>query len=113
MVQESPGDNRSGSAEGRGRPLGAGAIAALTGGGLLAIFMIQNTEDVKIDFLFWDFTWPLWLYTFVICSGRGVCYGSDWAYFAVIGAARRAAKTEGADENTACARGAEGGRELA
>ena len=66
MVQESPGANRSGSAEGRGRPLGAGAIAALTGGGLLAIFMIQNTEDVKIDFLFWDFTWPLWLYTFVI-----------------------------------------------
>jgi hypothetical protein len=66
MVQESPGDNRSGSAEGQGRPLGAGAIAALTGGGLLAIFMIQNTEDVKIDFLFWDFTWPLWLYTFVI-----------------------------------------------
>lgn len=66
MVQQSPDDNRSGSTGGRARPLGAGTIAALTGGGLLAIFMIQNTEDVRIDFLFWDFTWPLWLYTFVI-----------------------------------------------
>ena len=66
MVQESPGDGRSGAAEGQGRSLGAGTIALLTGVGLLAAFMIQNTEDVKIDFLFWDFTWPLWLYTFVI-----------------------------------------------
>jgi uncharacterized integral membrane protein len=33
---------------------------------LLLIFLIQNTEDVKFDFLFWSFTWPLWLYTFVI-----------------------------------------------
>ena len=66
MVQQSPADNRSGAAEGPGRSLGAGTIASLTGVGLLAIFMIQNTEDVRIDFLFWDFTWPLWLYTFVI-----------------------------------------------
>jgi uncharacterized integral membrane protein len=65
MVQQSPGDTRSGGAQGR-NPLGAGAIAALTGAGLLLVFMIQNTEDVKLDFLFWDFTWPLWLYTFVI-----------------------------------------------
>jgi uncharacterized integral membrane protein len=28
--------------------------------------MIQNTEDIRIDFLFSSFTWPLWLYTFVI-----------------------------------------------
>jgi hypothetical protein len=31
MVQQSPGDSRSGGAQGRTHPLGAGAIAALTG----------------------------------------------------------------------------------
>lgn len=50
----------------RGRRLGAGAITGLTGVGLLLAFMIQNTQDVRIDFLFWSFHWPLWLYTFVI-----------------------------------------------
>ncbi len=43
------------------RRLGGGAIASLTGVGLLIIFMIQNTEDVRLDFLVWHFTWPLWL----------------------------------------------------
>ena len=43
--------------------LGAGAIASLTGVGLLLIFMLQNTESVRLDFLFWGFTWPLWLLT--------------------------------------------------
>jgi uncharacterized integral membrane protein len=31
--------------------------------GLLLIFMLQNTESVRLDFLFWGFTWPLWLLT--------------------------------------------------
>jgi uncharacterized integral membrane protein len=43
------------------RRLGGGAIASLTGVGLLIIFMIQNTDDVRLDFLVWHFTWPLWL----------------------------------------------------
>jgi uncharacterized integral membrane protein len=25
--------------------------------------MIQNTQRVRLDFLFWTFTWPLWLLT--------------------------------------------------
>ena len=66
MVQQSPGNGRSGAAEGPGPGLGGGAIAALSGVGLLLIFMIQNTEDVTLNFLFWSFTWPLWLFTFVI-----------------------------------------------
>ncbi|MHA6794245.1 lipopolysaccharide assembly protein LapA domain-containing protein [Pseudonocardia bannensis] len=33
--------------------------------GLLLIFMIQNTERVTLRFLFWNFTWPLWLLTLV------------------------------------------------
>lgn len=43
------------------KAVGGGAIATLGGLGLLAVFMIQNTEDVTVSFLFWDFTWPVWL----------------------------------------------------
>ena len=50
---------------GKGGGLGGGAIASLTGIGVLAIFIVQNTEDVRFDFLFLSFTWPLWLYTIV------------------------------------------------
>ena len=32
---------------------------------LLAIFMAQNTDDVSVEFLGWEFTWPLWLRTLV------------------------------------------------
>jgi uncharacterized integral membrane protein len=48
-----------------GRRLGGGAIASLTGVGVLLIFILQNTQDVRFDFLFLHFTWPLWLYTIV------------------------------------------------
>jgi uncharacterized integral membrane protein len=27
--------------------------------------MLQNTQDVTLRFLFWGFTWPLWLFTLV------------------------------------------------
>ena len=49
-----------------GRKLGGGAIASLSGLGVLLIFVVQNTEDVVFNFLFLDFTWPLWLYTIVV-----------------------------------------------
>ena len=45
--------------------MSGGLIASLTGVGVLLIFIVQNTEDVRFDFLFWHFTWPLWLYTIV------------------------------------------------
>jgi uncharacterized integral membrane protein len=61
MVQESSSGSTTPPAE--GRRLGAGAIASLSGVGLLLIFMIQNTQRVRVDFLFWTFTWPLWLLT--------------------------------------------------
>ena len=63
MVQQIPADNTNGAAEKQGLRLGIGAIASLTGAGLLLVFMIQNTEDVTLDFLFWSFIWPLWLFT--------------------------------------------------
>jgi uncharacterized integral membrane protein len=55
----------AGTEKSEGRKLGAGAIASLSGVGLLAIFMAQNTDDVTVDFLFWEFTWPVWLLTLV------------------------------------------------
>jgi uncharacterized integral membrane protein len=60
-------EGRSGTASdsGDGRRLGGGAIATLVGVGLLIVFMVQNTQDVALDFLFWTFTWPLWLLTIV------------------------------------------------
>ena len=56
--------HQSGSNQG-GRKLGAGAIASIGGLAVLVIFIVQNTEDVRFDFLWWNFTWPLWLYTIV------------------------------------------------
>jgi uncharacterized integral membrane protein len=61
MTQETPGVSTSG----QGRRISGGAIASLTGVGLLLAFMLQNTEEVRLDFLFWHFTWPLWLLTIV------------------------------------------------
>jgi uncharacterized integral membrane protein len=40
-----------------------GAIASLTGVGVLLIFIIQNTDRVRFQLLFWAITWPLWWYT--------------------------------------------------
>ena len=45
----------------------SGRTIALGGGlAVLLIFMVQNTEDVRFQFLFVHFTWPLWLYTIVV-----------------------------------------------
>jgi uncharacterized integral membrane protein len=57
MSQQAPQDDS--------RKLSGGAIASLSGVAVLLIFIVQNTEDVRFDFLFLDFTWPLWLYTIV------------------------------------------------
>lgn len=50
-------------AQPEGRRLTGGAIASLVGVAALLIFVFQNTEDVRFEFLFLTFTWPLWLYT--------------------------------------------------
>jgi uncharacterized integral membrane protein len=64
MVQ--PGsDSTTQTAQRQRFRIGGGAIVSLGGVGLLIVFMVQNTEDVTLDFLFWSFTWPLWLFTVV------------------------------------------------
>jgi uncharacterized integral membrane protein len=76
MVQERPNGSTRPPAE--RRRLGGGAIASLSGLGLLLIFMIQNTQRVRLDFLFWTFTWPLWLLSIATALSGRWC-GSDWA----------------------------------
>ena len=66
MVERSPspaGTSGPGSA-----PWSAGFIATLTGAGLLLVFMVQNTESVTLQFLFWTFSCPLWLFTLVVAA---------------------------------------------
>lgn len=55
------GQQAGGSADSEGRKLGGGAIATGAGLGVLGVFMVQNTDDVRVEFLAWDFTWPVWL----------------------------------------------------
>ncbi len=56
--------------------LGASSLAA--GGGLvvLLLFIFQNRQSVTLEFLFWDFTWPVWFYTVVVAAfGAMVWFG--------------------------------------
>jgi uncharacterized integral membrane protein len=68
MVQQSPGPASTADPAGaspRAR-LSGGLVATLAGGGLLIAFIAQNSQDVTLQFLFWSFTWPLWLFTVVV-----------------------------------------------
>jgi len=59
-----------------GKKLSLGAIASLSGVALLVIFMLQNRNDVRLDFLVWGFTWPLWLVVLVSAViGAAVSFG--------------------------------------
>jgi len=49
----------------QGIRLSGGVIASLGGVAALVIFMSQNTEDVTVQFLGWEFTWPVWLLVLV------------------------------------------------
>lgn len=53
VPREEPGARRA--------AISVGAIASLSGVGLLAVFMLQNTADTTVNFLWLEFTWPLWL----------------------------------------------------
>jgi uncharacterized integral membrane protein len=67
MVQQSsspPGTSGTGNGA-RGARLSGGLIATLAGGGLLLVLLLQNRQEVTLHFLFWSFTWPLWLFALV------------------------------------------------
>ncbi|MCU1378323.1 MAG: rane protein of unknown function [Acidimicrobiales bacterium] len=65
MVQPNHNDGTRSGTDREATEVSAGAIASLLGVGLLLIFVLQNGQRVDIDFLFWTFTWPLWLLTIV------------------------------------------------
>ena len=55
-----------GGGSGSNAKMSGGAIASLTGLGVLIIFMVQNTETITFKFLTLSFSWPMWLYTIVV-----------------------------------------------
>ena len=67
MVQQSPSAPSTSGTGGTasGSRISGGLIATLSGGALLLIFMLQNRQEVTLKFLFWSFSWPLWLFALV------------------------------------------------
>lgn len=68
-MEQGPGDTKS-----NGARLSGGAIASIIGVALLVIFIAQNTEKIRLHFLAWHFTWPLWLYTLVVALFGGLVW---------------------------------------
>ena len=74
-----------GEGQSQGFRLGFGAIATIIGIVLLLCFVVQNTRDVRLDFLFWDLTWPIWLLVIV----SAVCGALIWFGLGVMRRHRR------------------------
>jgi uncharacterized integral membrane protein len=68
MVQPTPGAANTAptGAAPQASSISKGLIATLAGGGLLVVFIVQNREDVTLDFLLWSFTVPMWLFTIAV-----------------------------------------------
>ena len=56
MAGSDPQGSSQGSGGNNGFLIGGGILLAL-----LLIFIFQNTADTTFKFLFWSFTFPLWL----------------------------------------------------
>ena len=75
-MQQGGDSGATSSTERQGLRLGGGAIASLSGVAALVVFMVQNTNDVTVTFLFWEFTWPVWLLILVSAAiGALVWFG--------------------------------------
>jgi uncharacterized integral membrane protein len=95
MVQQSPTPASTSPAAPRRSRISGGLIGSLIGLALLVDFMVQNTQDVTLQFLFWDFTWPLWLFTPVVAAlGALVWIGLGVLRRHRRRVARRAARTD-------------------
>lgn len=46
--------------------LSGGAVVSLVAAAILLIFIIQNTGNINVSFLFLHFSWPLWVYTIAV-----------------------------------------------
>ena len=56
---------QQGEAQQASQRVTAGMIVSAVGLAVLVTFAIQNRVHIKINFLFWSFIWPLWVYTIV------------------------------------------------
>jgi uncharacterized integral membrane protein len=68
MVQQTPGAANTAPTGGapQASSISKGLLATLAGGGLLVVFVVQNRDDVTLNFLFWSFTVPMWLFTIAV-----------------------------------------------
>lgn len=66
VVSRDQNDGNEGPATAKSpKKIGAGAVASFVGVAALLIFILQNRQNVNLDFLFWTFSWPLWALTAV------------------------------------------------
>jgi uncharacterized integral membrane protein len=76
MVQQGGDLGSTSAGQRQGIRLGGGAIASLGGLAALVVFMVQNTNDVTVKFLFWEFTWHVWVLILVSAAiGALVWFG--------------------------------------
>ncbi|MGY1709682.1 hypothetical protein ACI8AC_09260 [Geodermatophilus sp. SYSU D00758] len=67
MSQQQPVGRQPGTGDRSAGPrISGGVVAGSVGAAALLAFVLQNREDVTTTWLFWSFTWPLWLYTVVV-----------------------------------------------
>lgn len=83
MSTQPPAQPQPAPAE-KGGPSG-GAIVSIVAAGVLLVFMLQNRQDVRVHFLFWHATLPLW---FVIL-GSALIGAIVWLGFGVLRRHRR------------------------
>jgi uncharacterized integral membrane protein len=62
MAEQSPTRRADAGETEQRRRLGGGAIATLVGIALLVIVIVQNSQHIRVKFLFWDWHWPTWLF---------------------------------------------------
>jgi uncharacterized integral membrane protein len=68
-----------------GSKLSGGLIGSVAGLAALVIFMLQNRDDVRLDFLAWGFTWPVWLLVLV----SAVIGAIVWLFLGIVRRHRR------------------------
>jgi uncharacterized integral membrane protein len=66
---------RDPSSESKGRSVSPHLVIGLVLVVALLIFIFQNTEEVEVDFLFFDFSSPLWLVLLIVAILGGLLDG--------------------------------------
>jgi len=76
VVIMEPSRTTAQTGETSGAAASAGAIAGGSGVAALLVFIFQNTDEVSVTFLFWTFSWPVWLLIIVSAAlGAAVWLG--------------------------------------